>query len=556
MFLHDLVRMGGFELNHYWHGIDVLMVLECALLAALLSTSVAVLARFWGRTRLKTAAVIASLTFATAAYAANTALSALSASGALAGGNLIYVVQTVGVGGVKATMTQVATYINSLFSGDATVASGGAVTLATVNSNVGSFGSATNCTTLTVNAKGLITAVSQTACTPGIASLTGAGTGVLTALGVNVGTAGSFVVNGGAGGTPSSITLTNGTGLPIGGLTGLGSGVGTFLGAPSSANLLAALTTKTGTGNAVFGTAPTIDSLNATTAMTLAFLTGGGTQCLQVSNTGVVSATGSGCGSAGVSSIAGNTGAFTLDGTSGLGNATNAINCKQATSSQFGCMKPDGTTLTASGGVISAAPISAVPSVQSGTNYPIVDGDRAKVIYLSNASAQTPTLPSAATLTNSNGWFVTICNINAGIQTVTPTTSTIGGASTLPIPAGSAARPVCWNAVSDGTNYSLVPAGNNNTISSGTSALGTSAISSAACATVVTTSAPGVATTDVVLASFNGDPTAVTGYVPLTSGMLTIIGYPTANNVNFKVCNNTTASITPGAITLNWRVVR
>ena len=94
------------------------------------------------------------------------------------------------------------------------------------------------------------------------------------------------------------------------------------------------------------------------------------------------------------------------------------------------------------------------------------------------------------------------------------------------------------------------------TVASGTSALGTSAISSATCATVVTTSATGTATTDVITAGFNGDPTGVTGYVPLTSGMLTIIAYPTADNVNFKVCNNTSASITPGAITLNWRVAR
>lgn len=40
------------------------------------------------------------------------------------------------------------------------------------------------------------------------------GTGVFTALGVNTGSAGSFVVNGGALGTPSSGTLTNATGLP------------------------------------------------------------------------------------------------------------------------------------------------------------------------------------------------------------------------------------------------------------------------------------------------------------------------------------------------------
>jgi hypothetical protein len=94
------------------------------------------------------------------------------------------------------------------------------------------------------------------------------------------------------------------------------------------------------------------------------------------------------------------------------------------------------------------------------------------------------------------------------------------------------------------------------TIAAGTSALGTSAIASGVCATVVTTAATNTATTDVVMASFNGDPTAVTGYTPATTGMLTIISYPSANNVNFKVCNSTSASITPGAITLNWRVLR
>jgi hypothetical protein len=98
--------------------------------------------------------------------------------------------------------------------------------------------------------------------------------------------------------------------------------------------------------------------------------------------------------------------------------------------------------------------------------------------------------------------------------------------------------------------------GNTNTIANGTSALGTSAISSGTCATVVTTTATGVATTDTIQAGFNGDPTAVTGYAPVTTGMLTIVSYPSSGNVNFKVCNNTSASITPGAITLNWRVAR
>lgn len=98
--------------------------------------------------------------------------------------------------------------------------------------------------------------------------------------------------------------------------------------------------------------------------------------------------------------------------------------------------------------------------------------------------------------------------------------------------------------------------GLSSTIASGTSALGTGAISSATCATVVTTTATNTATTDVIWWGFNGDPTGVVGYEPATAGMLTIIAYPSANNVNFKVCNNTSSSVTPGAITLNWRVIR
>lgn len=50
--------------------------------------------------------------------------------------------------------------------------------------------------------------------------LTGLGTGVSTALGVNIGSAGAPVLFNGAGGTPSSITLTNGTSLPGSALTG------------------------------------------------------------------------------------------------------------------------------------------------------------------------------------------------------------------------------------------------------------------------------------------------------------------------------------------------
>ena len=93
-------------------------------------------------------------------------------------------------------------------------------------------------------------------------------------------------------------------------------------------------------------------------------------------------------------------------------------------------------------------------------------------------------------------------------------------------------------------------------IASGTSALGTSSIASGACATVVTTTATGAASTDAISWNPNGSIKAVTGYVPSTSGGLTIAGYPTTNAVNWDVCNWSSGSITPGAVTLNWRIIR
>jgi hypothetical protein len=57
--------------------------------------------------------------------------------------------------------------------------------------------------------------------------VSGLGTGIATALGVNTGSAGAPVLFNGAGGTPSSLTLTNATGLPV---AGGGTGVATLTG--------------------------------------------------------------------------------------------------------------------------------------------------------------------------------------------------------------------------------------------------------------------------------------------------------------------------------------
>lgn len=115
---------------------------------------------------------------------------------------------------------------------------------------------------------------------------------------------------------------------------------------------------------------------------------------------------------------------------------------------------------------------------------------------------------------------------------------------------------------SDSASHSLKVSNNNGSfysipqlVGTGTATLRTSTISSATCATVVTVAATGVVSTDSIFWNPNASIKAVTGYTPTTSGGLSIAAYPTANNVNFDVCNWTSGSITPGAVTLNFTVV-
>lgn len=138
-------------------------------------------------------------------------------------------------------------YSSSIFakvSGDITITAAGAATIANgavplSGAEISGWGAGVQAATqVATGSAGGFVGYNQAYGTPTSITLTngtglpistgvsGLGTGVATALGNAVGGAGSFVVNGGVLGTPSSGTLTNATGLPIStGLTGAGAGV-------------------------------------------------------------------------------------------------------------------------------------------------------------------------------------------------------------------------------------------------------------------------------------------------------------------------------------------
>lgn len=159
----------------------------------------------------------------------------------------------------------------------------------------------------------------------------------------------------------------------------------------------------------------------------------------------------------------------------------------------------------------------------------------------------TPTTPnninaltSQAALTILPEWFDVFYQDSGG----TINWHELGGGG---LPTYAAFGSTCTTALTWSTSSGIGCASSN--IANTTFTTATTAVSANTCNSVVTVTMTGVATSSVFMITPSSDTSGITGWG--STGGLILDAWPTSNTLNYKICNQTGLSITPGAVTFN-----
>lgn len=244
-------------------------------------------------------------------------------------------------------------------------------------------------------------------------------------------------------------------------------------------------------------------------------------------------------------------------GTDYLAPTGSATGLSKASAAAFGVSECDNTTISCAGGIFSAIGSGSGTVTHTAgalTSLALVIGNGSADIKVDSGCSTDGTgdltCASIASSGTINGFFqltsIGIAPITVPANTFQMETPNSVTAYRMVVPGAAPAISgqywVCTAATPSVCSWSG--------IANATTSVGTSAINANTCSGLVTVTMTGVATTSTFAFTPNADVSAISGWG--ATGGLVIDAWPTANTLNYKVCNSTGSNITPsGSVTFN-----